>query len=126
MAHSSVAHPASGAGCLARPRTSDIRRTADGTAVRSATRRDGLRSTVKVIDPAHLNPDGLMRLRNEAKLLHEMDDPHIVKLHGWYEEEDAFYMALEPCDGQCQCHEGVPVRGLECCTRGGEGAVRVR
>lgn len=68
--------------------------------VRAAVRRDGLRSAIKIVARNNIDAEGLRSLRNEAQLLEELKSPHIVKLHGWYEEPDAFYTAVELCDGE--------------------------
>lgn len=70
--------------------------------VRLGTRRDGLRSAVKVVERRNLRRDDLEALRAEAKLLSELDYPNIIKLHGWYEEDSTLYMALELCEGAFQ------------------------
>lgn len=67
--------------------------------VRAATRTDGLKSAVKVVERRNLGKGDLEALRGEAKLLGELDHPNIIKLHGWYEEENTMYMALELCEG---------------------------
>lgn len=74
--------------------------TEDYSFVRLATRRDGLKSSVKMVKREHISKRERRRLRKEARLLHEMNNLHIIKLHGYYEESDAFYMAVEYCDGK--------------------------
>lgn len=76
--------------------------------VKLATRKDGLRSAVKVVERRSLGKGDLDALRGEAKLLSELNHPNIVKLHGWYEEDSTLYMALELCEGEllvadCAC-----------------------
>lgn len=68
--------------------------------VRSATRRDGLKSAVKVVERRNLGSGDLESLREEAQLLRELDHPNIIRLHGWYEEETTLYMAMELCAGE--------------------------
>lgn len=68
--------------------------------VKLATRTDGERSAVKVVERRNLGKGDLEALRGEAKLLGELDHPNIIKLHGWYEEEATLYMALELCEGE--------------------------
>lgn len=68
--------------------------------VRSAVRKDGLKSAVKVVERRNLGKGDLESLRGEAKLLRELNHPNIIKLHGWYEEDTTLYMAMELCEGE--------------------------
>lgn len=65
-----------------------------------ATRRDGLKSTIRMVRRVDVETGELTRLRNEALLLHGLDHANVVKLHGWYEEQNAVYTAVECCDGE--------------------------
>lgn len=73
--------------------------------VKMATGADGEKMAVKVVERRNLGPGDLDAMRSEAKLLGELDHPHIVKLHGWYEEESTLYMALELCEGETVVRE---------------------
>ncbi|CAM9562240.1 unnamed protein product, partial [Sphacelaria rigidula] len=67
--------------------------------VKLATRIDGTKSAVKVVDRRKISKGDLENLRGEARLLGQLNHPNIVKLHGWFEEENTLYMALELCEG---------------------------
>ncbi|CAN0189555.1 unnamed protein product [Ascophyllum nodosum] len=77
----------------------DVLGTGAFSVVKSATRKDGLKAAVKVVDRRNLGKSDLEAIRNEARLLKELNHPNIVKLHGWYEEPTMLYMAIELCEG---------------------------
>lgn len=81
-------------------RTEEIVRTGKFNSIWPAKRQDGLGSAVKIVRRTDIDAEELRRLRNEVQLLYELDHPNVIKLHGWYEEQDAFYMAVELCDGE--------------------------
>ncbi|KAG5180796.1 hypothetical protein JKP88DRAFT_200183 [Tribonema minus] len=68
--------------------------------VHLATRNsDGRRFATKVVSRRKLPPVDEAALRSEAKVLMALDHPNIVRLVGWYEEKDVFYVPLELCEG---------------------------
>lgn len=44
-------------------------------------------------------PERLVRSRKEAEVLELLDHPHVVKMHEWFETEDALYIVLECAGG---------------------------
>lgn len=68
--------------------------------VKMATKNDGLKSAVKIVERRNLDNGELEGMRREAKMLSELDHPNIIKLHGWFEEESTLYMAIELCEGE--------------------------
>lgn len=79
--------------------TADVLGTGAFSVVKSAIRKDGVKAAVKVVDRRNLTSGDLDAMRNEAKLLRELDHPNIVKLFDWFEEPTMLYMALELCEG---------------------------
>mmetsp|Transcript_17209 Transcript_17209/g.25496 ORF Transcript_17209/g.25496 Transcript_17209/m.25496 type:complete len:646 (+) Transcript_17209:101-2038(+) len=68
--------------------------------VRLATRHsDGKKFAIKVVSRRKLPAIDEAALRLEAKVLVALDHPNIVRLFGWFEEKDAFYVPLEYCEG---------------------------
>jgi serine/threonine protein kinase len=68
--------------------------------VHLATRRkDGMRFATKVVSRRKLPPVDEKALRDEAEVLIKLSHPHIVRIVGWFEEKDAFYVPLELCEG---------------------------
>lgn len=77
----------------------DVLGTGAFSVVKTAIRKDGAKAAVKVVDRRNLSAADLDAMRNEARLLGELDHPNIVKLFGWFEEPTMLYMALELCEG---------------------------
>jgi serine/threonine protein kinase len=44
-------------------------------------------------------PERLVRSQKEAEVLELLDHPHVVKMHEWFETEDALYIVLECAGG---------------------------
>lgn len=78
----------------------DPEKAANFTFVKHGIRRDGVHSSVKTMYRKHIDDRELKRLRNEARLLHKMKSDYVIGLHGYYEEHDACYTAVERCKGE--------------------------
>lgn len=103
--------------CYENPVRVEVLGTGAFSVVKLATRRDGQKSAVKVVERRKLGKNDLEALRGEAKLLGELDHPNIVKLHGWFEEESTLYMALELCEGELLNFSTATLKMRESCAR---------
>jgi serine/threonine protein kinase len=61
-------------------------------------KKTGTKVAVKVIRKDQA-PERLERSRKEAEVLELLDHPHVVKIHEWFETDDALYIVLECAGG---------------------------
>jgi serine/threonine protein kinase len=61
-------------------------------------KKTGRKAAVKVIRKDQA-PERLERSRKEAEVLELLDHPHVVKMHEWFETDEALYIVLECAGG---------------------------
>ena len=62
-------------------------------------RESGQRYAVKVVQKSQLHLEDQEALLAEAKLMQELDHPNIVKLHGLFDERNAYYLVMDLIEG---------------------------
>ena len=68
--------------------------------VKCASHREtGRRYAVKVVQKSQLHLEDQEALLAEAKLMQELDHPNIVKLHGLFDERNAYYLVMDLIEG---------------------------
>lgn len=71
-----------------------------GGVVRMVThRKSGATFALKTLSLDRVSSEGLRQIREEVKILMELDHPNIVKLDGVYQTEDEIYLVQELCRG---------------------------
>ena len=58
-----------------------------------------LEIAIKVINKSKLDPEDLESLKNEVKLMQQVDHPNIVKYYETYDETKYIYLCMELCTG---------------------------
>ncbi len=71
-----------------------------GGVVRLVThRKSGAKFALKTLSLDTVSPKGLRQIREEVRILMELDHPSIVKLDGVYQTEEEIYLVQELCRG---------------------------
>lgn len=54
---------------------------------------------VKVIKKTKLDPEDIKNLRNEVKIMQQVDHPNIVRYYETYDDKKYIYLCMELCTG---------------------------
>ena len=64
-------------------------------------KRDGKRYAVKCIKKRDLQPSDMASLKNEVLIMGKLNHKNIVRLEGFYEDNECYYIVTELVDGGC-------------------------
>eukprot|EP00602_Paraphysomonas_sp_CaronLab_P001901 CAMPEP_0185020290 /NCGR_PEP_ID=MMETSP1103-20130426/2889_1 /TAXON_ID=36769 /ORGANISM="Paraphysomonas bandaiensis, Strain Caron Lab Isolate" /LENGTH=564 /DNA_ID=CAMNT_0027551099 /DNA_START=338 /DNA_END=2032 /DNA_ORIENTATION=- len=68
--------------------------------VRMCTHREtGIEYALKTLDKSKLKADALNNLRQEIRIMAQVDHPHIIRLHECFEDKKCIRLVLELCTG---------------------------
>jgi calcium-dependent protein kinase len=71
-----------------------------GKVFKACDKKDAtLEIAIKVINKSKLDPDDLESLKNEVKLMQQVDHPNIVKYYETYDDNKYIYLCMELCTG---------------------------
>lgn len=84
---------------------------ANASVYRGEDRRSLTPVAIKVIDKSLLDPKELLYIRNEVKILENVDHPNIVKMLEWSETAAELYIVLELMHGG-ELFERICTRGI--------------
>lgn len=59
----------------------------------------GMLVAVKIAEKKRMNSAECKRLEEEVGILARLDHPHIIRLHAFYDEKEAYYIVQERCTG---------------------------
>ena len=62
-------------------------------------KNDNFELAIKCINKKHLDADELENLRNEVRLMQQVDHPNIVRYFETYDDKRFIYLCMELCDG---------------------------
>ena len=62
-------------------------------------KKDGKRYAVKCIKKRDLQPSDMASLKNEALIMGKLNHKNIVRLEGFYEDNECYYIVTELVDG---------------------------
>ena len=57
------------------------------------------RYALKTLTKTMVKPEKMQQLREEIKIMCELDHPHILRLHECFENDDHIYLILDLCTG---------------------------
>uniref|UniRef100_A0A7S2GZH2 Calmodulin n=1 Tax=Helicotheca tamesis TaxID=374047 RepID=A0A7S2GZH2_9STRA len=78
----------------------ELGRSASGIVRRATHKATGIDYAVKILELEKVSStEGLQQLREEVRILSEMDHPHIVRLEEVYESENEIFLVQELCEG---------------------------
>ena len=71
-----------------------------GKVFRANDKKDkSMQIAIKVINKSKLEPEDLVSLQNEVKLMQQVDHPNIVKYYETYDDSKYIYLCMELCTG---------------------------
>lgn len=71
-----------------------------GKVFKASDKKDGsMQIAIKVINKQKLDPDDLESLKNEVRLMQQVDHPNIVKYYETYDDSKYIYLCMELCTG---------------------------
>lgn len=70
-----------------------------GTVYVGRYRPNNLPVAVKIMHKINMHPHDVQLIQHECQILSQLDHPHIIKIYGGYEDDDAFYWMLSLMNG---------------------------
>jgi len=71
-----------------------------GSVTVCTNKKTKVKYALKTLTKARVMQDKLKQLREEIKIMTELDHPHILRLHECFENDDNIYLILDLCTGK--------------------------